>query len=169
VLYRHTQMGWVFLGLCFVLGALLVAIAVANPEARLWPVVGILILLLLAPYKLTVTIDHRALQVRFGPGLIGRSFPLDGIETCAPVRNPWWWGWGIKMMWGYGRTGGWLFSVSGLDAVELRMKNGRYYRIGTDQPAALCQALNTALQGAPASRDSGRGAVTEFAHLPNSS
>jgi len=41
-------------------------------------------------------------------------------------------GWGIRW------TGsGWLFNVSGLDAVELSLKSGRRFRIGTDDPRGL--------------------------------
>jgi len=38
---------------------------------------------------------------------------------------------------------GWrLYSVSGLDAVELHLKNGDIRRIGTDDPKGLAAALN---------------------------
>jgi hypothetical protein len=57
------------------------------------------------------------------------------------VRNRWWWGWGIRRI---GR-GQWLFNVSGLDAVELSMKNGKTYRIGTDEPQRLCEVVQSRL------------------------
>ena len=31
----------------------------------------------------------------------------------------------------------WVFSVSGFDAVEIQMKDGKIYRIGTDVPEDL--------------------------------
>jgi len=31
----------------------------------------------------------------------------------------------------------WIFNVSGFDAIELTMKNGRIYCIGTDEPEKL--------------------------------
>jgi hypothetical protein len=41
----------------------------------------------------------------------------------------------------------WIFNVSGFDAVEIIMRNGKIYRIGTDIPsgleAAIKQAINT--------------------------
>ncbi len=40
--------------------------------------------------------------------------------------------------------GRWLFNVSGRDAVELKMKSGRTYRIGTDRPDALEAAVRAA-------------------------
>jgi len=52
------------------------------------------------------------------------------------VRNQWWWGWGIRLI-----PGGWLYNVSGLDAVELKMKNGRIFRIGTDEAQRLAEFI----------------------------
>lgn len=39
---------------------------------------------------------------------------------------------------------GWLFNVSGLDAVELELINNRRFRIGTDEPQRLIAAIQTA-------------------------
>lgn len=40
---------------------------------------------------------------------------------------------------------GWLYNVEGLGATELRMRNGRRYRIGTDEPERLETAIKDAL------------------------
>jgi hypothetical protein len=48
------------------------------------------------------------------------------------VRNHWWNGFGIRM-----RPGFRLYNVSGLDAVELRLKSGGVRRIGTNDPDGL--------------------------------
>ena len=68
----------------------------------------------------------------FGPGFWKMRVTIDEIEVCEPVRNRWWWGWGIRY---FGR--GWLYNVSGLDAIEIRLKSGKHIRIGTDEPEAL--------------------------------
>jgi len=52
------------------------------------------------------------------------------------VRNAWWNGFGIRM-----RRGFRLYNVSGLDAVELRLKSGDIRRIGTDDAQGLAAAL----------------------------
>jgi len=39
----------------------------------------------------------------------------------------------------------WIFNVSGFDAVELIMKNGKIYRIGTDEPIKLESAITVAV------------------------
>jgi hypothetical protein len=70
--------------------------------------------------------------LRFGIGVIRRRFPIAAIESARTVRNPWYCGWGIHRI-----RNGWLFNVSGFDAVELGMADGRRYRIGTDEPDRL--------------------------------
>ena len=35
----------------------------------------------------------------------------------------------------------WIYNVSGFDAVEIIMRNGRIYRIGTDVPGELETAI----------------------------
>ena len=53
-------------------------------------------------------------------------------------KNRWYNGWGIRLI-----PRGWIFNVSGFDAVEIQMKNGRRYRIGTDEPEALLAAIQS--------------------------
>jgi hypothetical protein len=35
----------------------------------------------------------------------------------------------------------WIYNVSGFDAVEIKLKNGKVYRIGTDEPKKLEQTI----------------------------
>ncbi len=89
---------------------------------------------------LTVKVDGEEVSVRFGVGLIRKRFPLSEIESHSAVRNPWYYGWGLR------RTPiGWLYNVSGLEAVEITLKDGRKVRIGTDDPAGLEAAIGAAL------------------------
>ncbi len=53
------------------------------------------------------------------------------------VRNPWYYGWGIRLT-----PLGWLYNVSGLSAVDVVLEDGRHVQIGTDQPEALERALH---------------------------
>jgi hypothetical protein len=54
------------------------------------------------------------------------------------VTNPWWYGWGIRLI-----PGGWMWNITGNQAVELKLKSGRLLRIGTDEPEALETAIRT--------------------------
>jgi hypothetical protein len=35
----------------------------------------------------------------------------------------------------------WIYNVSGFDAVEIKLKNDKIYRIGTDEPKKLEQTI----------------------------
>jgi hypothetical protein len=39
----------------------------------------------------------------------------------------------------------WIYTVSGFDAVEITLKNGAIFRIGTDEPKALEQSIQQAI------------------------
>jgi hypothetical protein len=100
---------------------------------------------LLLFFSLTVEIDGEVLRFRFGIGLIRKSIPLGEIVKAEPVRNRWIYGWGIHMT-----PTGWLYNVSGLEAVEITLKSGKSLRIGTDQPNELAAAINRAREKARA-------------------
>jgi len=39
-----------------------------------------------------------------------------------------------------------IFNVSGFDAVEIKMKNGKIYRIGTDEPEKLKNVVTQVIE-----------------------
>jgi hypothetical protein len=86
--------------------------------------------------SLTVEVSGTEIRWYFGPGLWDYRIALSDIEGVRIVRNTWLNGFGIRM--GPGRR---LYNVSGLDAVELRLKTGDIRRIGTDDPHGLTAAL----------------------------
>lgn len=97
------------------------------------------ILIILASFgTLTVAIDGQFLKFRFGWGIFRKKFLLNEIASVRKVKNHWYYGWGIRL-WFWPKM--WIFNISGFDAVELTMKNGKIYRIGTDEPNALEEAL----------------------------
>ena len=104
--------------------------------------VGVLFLVISALfYRLQVTVTDSAVRVRFGIGLIKKTIPITAIVSAEPVRNSWWYGWGIRVY-----PKGWLFNISGLDAVELQMKKGPRLRIGTNDPVGLTGAVQARLR-----------------------
>ena len=142
--YRHTQFGRVIAACCLpgLVPVVVLVWYIRTPEVN-WvaaAIVGVLVLVLLLFGSLTVEVSGGDLRIRFGIGLIRKRWPLDGIESCRPVRNLWIYGWGIRKI-----PGGWLYNVSGLDAVELKLKSGKMVRIGTDEPQALSAALEKEL------------------------
>ena len=41
---------------------------------------------------------------------------------------------------------GWMYNVSGLDAVEIELKGGGRFRIGTDEPDELVRAIRQGME-----------------------
>ena len=137
--YRHTQFGWAIVTSTLLPIGILGSVALASRSFA--PLLGLIPLLVIVPVfaSLTVAVTDAAVLLRFGVGLIRKRFPLDDIESAAPVTNSWISGWGIRLI-----PGGWLYNVSGTDAVELRLRNGRTVRVGTDDQEALLAALSEA-------------------------
>ena len=141
--YRHTQFGAVVVGSLAASALVLAGLGLAFGDPVFLyggPVmIGIMALLF---YNLTVEIDATHLRFRFGIGLIRKRIPLAEIADARPVRNSWLYGWGIH------RTPhGWLYNVSGWDAVEITLTSGQRLRLGTDEPRRLAQILRLAREG----------------------
>lgn len=93
---------------------------------------------LLIFYKLTIIIDSESVSFRLGNGMIKKRYPLKEIKSCKAVKNPVAAGIGIRMI-----SNGWLYNVSGLQAIELSFKNRKsVVRIGTDQPDKISDLIN---------------------------
>ena len=152
--YKHTQIGYLML---IVTLAVLVFFAWLQITARAEPTsvdsgtnfavtaIMALILFILASFgSLTVSIDEQRITIKFGWGIFRKEFSTSDIASATQVKNHWYYGWGVKVwFWPYM----WIYSVSGFDAIEITMKNGKIYRIGTDTSgeleAAIKQAINT--------------------------
>lgn len=141
VIYRHRQVGTVMLVAFGTVAAVSLVGVVLQWGGLAWVAIlvgGVAAAIVFG--TLTVEVADGRLMLWFGPGLIRRTFPLVQIQSVRPVRNRWYYGWGIRLV-----PGGWLFNVSGLNAVEITLASGRRYRIGTDEPQALNQAIERAL------------------------
>ncbi len=105
--------------------------------------VMVLILFILSSFAtLTTSIDEKCLRIKFGYGIFTKKFALNEIASAQTVKNRWYYGLGIKV-WFWPKM--WIYSVSGFDAVEIIMKNGKIYRIGTDVPEELERAIRVAV------------------------
>jgi hypothetical protein len=138
--YRHTQVGWVILGVVAVMAAF-IFYRLPGPPATPSPVPVLVILALVASLfaTLTVEVDREAVRLHFGVGLVRKRILLAHVSAWQAVRNPWYWGWGIRLT-----PCGVLWNVSGLEAVELALPGGRRFRLGTDEPDALVSAITRA-------------------------
>jgi hypothetical protein len=137
--YQHTQRGILMIAALLVAAVVAASVASMEPSPTRWLglvlTVGFAILAGLFS-SLTVVVDDDELRWYFGPGAWSYRLSPAEIESVRVVRNSWLNGFGIRM-----RPGFRLYNVSGLDAVELKLKTGEIRRIGTDDPAGLAAAL----------------------------
>ena len=140
--YKHTQIGYLLiaaLGAAVLMIGNLVLATNFNTSAILLLTFMILCLVLFA--TLTVQVNAQEINLHFGIGVIRKRFALKDVQTYRVVKNPWYYGWGIHLI-----PGGWLYNVSGWEALELQMKDGRKYRIGTDDTRGLIDAIRAYIQ-----------------------
>ncbi len=135
--YRHKQVGYLMITLLIIplLSLLFVAIFFEFSLSLLIGLFVLLVALVLFP-SLEVEVGKMELILKFGFGIISKKFNLENIKFCRIVRNPWYYGWGIRLT-----PYGWLYNVSGLSAIEIETKNGKKYRIGTNEPQKLKYAI----------------------------
>lgn len=150
--YKHTQIGYLMLVVTFAVLVLFIWVysaALTEPPSVdsgpnfVMTAMMVFILLLLASFTiLTVSIDENLLRIRLGYGIFSRKFALNQIASVQVVKNHWYYGWGIRL-WLWPKM--WIYNVSGFDAVEIAMKNGKVYRIGTDAPKELEVAIQRSI------------------------
>lgn len=146
--YKHTQIGYLMICTTLIVLAFfawLQIMARAEPPSvdsgtnfAMTAIMALILVILASFSTLTVAIDARLLKIRFGWGIFSKTFRLAEIASVKKVKNHWYYGWGIRL-WFWPKM--WIFNVSGFDAIELTMKNGKIYRIGTDEPNMLSEAL----------------------------
>ena len=138
--YEHTQIGHVIIW--SLLAIILIVSGFAGLSHREIPLVVSIILLvcLVLFYKLRITIEDETLCASFGPGIIRKRVRLAEIVGCEQIRIRWWYGWGIHLT-----PFGWLYNVSGLDAVAITLRAGRKFALGTDDPHGFLAALRAAI------------------------
>ncbi|PPT06959.1 hypothetical protein CKA32_002634 [Geitlerinema sp. FC II] len=137
MIYQHTQIGWAILAAFGAVAVLIVGLMLFRPS---WILdIGVLVILVLLAVvfgTLTVQVGNGKVRCWFGPGWIRKEFELVAIDEVSVVRNRWFYGWGIRLT-----PEGWMFNVSGFDAVQLHLATGKRFRIGTDEPEKLEAAI----------------------------
>jgi hypothetical protein len=135
--YRHTQIGYAIIYALLIPAFISCAIATISPMMRVALIPAVILLLsALLFWKLTVKIDNEILRASFGLGLIRKTARVADIASCEPIRIRWWYGWGIHFT-----PYGWLYNVSGWDAVAITLRNSRRFSLGTDDPQGLAAAI----------------------------
>ena len=151
--YKHTQISYLMLVVTLAVLVLFTWIQItarAEPPSvdsgtnLLITAVMVLVLFTLESFTtLTASIDKNCLQIKFGYRIFRKKFLLGEILSTKQVKNHWYYGWGIRL-WLWPKMM-WIYNVSGFDAVEIIMKNGKTYRIGTDTPSELEVTIKQAI------------------------
>ena len=138
--YRHTQIGYLTL-IVILVAALGIGVSLPNEVRPVTLGVAVLLVVIAVLFSsLTVEVGDGELRFHFGPGFWRKRVALDEVTAATSTQNSWWEGWGIRIT-----PRGMLYNVSGTRAVEVEVRSGRRFRIGTDEPDALVQAIRTAI------------------------
>lgn len=139
--YQTTQFS---LPLTVIFGLLLIystMVMIASQFSALPVLVFVLLVVCLVTFTtLTLDITEERLDVRFGPGLLHKAYPLVDICDVRIVNlaqyNA------FRQVW---NVPGWLYNFKTLDAVELEMRNGSLLWIGSDQARQLAKSIENAM------------------------
>ncbi len=137
---------WVLGGMA-ILFLVLPAVLPGDAQWLFWVFDGIgatLLLVLLLFHSLRVWVgrdEHGApkLGISYGIGLFRKTFSLSELRRAKRTKTSWLNGWGIHLT-----NRGWLYNISGFDAVELEFANKKRVQIGTDDPEGLLRAIEEA-------------------------
>lgn len=145
--YKHTQIGYLIIFFLLTLGLFYVWLyrvisAETDSVSTIITIMALVLFILASFLTLKVTIDEEYLRIKFGYGIFRKKFSLQEIASAKTVKNHWYYGWGIRWLL---RPPVLIYNVSGFDAVEIIMKNGKIYRIGTDVPGELEAAIKRAI------------------------
>jgi len=134
-MYEHTQKGALMIVISVLLVLLYAYIWSQADYDMFTSVIMVLVIVLVMSFStLNVRIDNRFLSIKFGYGIYRKSFQIKEIKSAQIVKNHWYYGWGIRY-WFPGKMI--IYNVSGLDAVEIKFRDDKIIRIGTDEPEML--------------------------------
>lgn len=102
---------------------------------------AVLLLVYLLFYGMTTTVDQTKVKIAYGIGLITKRIKVSDITSVCVVSNPWYYGWGIRLI-----PNGMLYNITGSSGVELTLKDStRVIRIGSGAEHRLMSAINAVI------------------------
>ena len=149
-IYLHRQIGTQSLiahGVGFaVLGWLFLRVDLVGTSLPMFATLAFLLVASVVTFT-TLTCKVQSGEFCAECGLLGwpaKRVALSEIAGVLPTKTALISGFGIRIT-----TRGWLYSVSGRNAVIVGMRDGKQFLIGTDEPARLADAINQALGREP--------------------
>lgn len=137
--YKEFQLGWLVVIIIFFMEIFFTYLYMNELGDRplttkvFFIVSGMNAVILLLFYGMTVTVDDEKVKISFGVGMISKTIKIASIKSIDLVKNPWYFGWGIRLI-----PHGWLYNISGSRGIELQFidKKG-VIRIGSKNSAKL--------------------------------
>lgn len=148
VLYEHRQIGWLVIFVIFLLVAVLsvaLSLSAATPDQRTAYDAGVIVMAIVGAMfsSLTIRVTDRSVAWWFGLPQIGRRVALDEIASAAATKTNILEGWGIHLTFWHG----WVWNVSGFNAVQITLRSGTRFAVGTPEPQAVLDAIAGARSG----------------------
>lgn len=131
-MYSHTQIGYA--AIVILLFTLFIMLQIKTS----WFMYGVIGLCMILMSTLTVKVTDKDLVWFFGPYFLKKSISIKDIEEISTVKTSWLNGLGIRHL-----GNAVLYNVSGLEAIEIKLKNNEIIMIGTGEPKKLLDAINS--------------------------
>lgn len=138
--YQHTQSGKLIVLTMLAMAGVMAVLGMCLAW-QLFISVPIVLVTAWVFHSLTIELTTDELRWHFGPGLVSKTVPLADIASAKAVRTTFLEGWGIHLS-----RFGWLYNVSGRDAVAIGLRNGKKFALGTDEPEKLCAIIQQNLR-----------------------
>ncbi len=142
-MHHHRQIGTVTLAASLAASGMTLAWALRSHYSAVIARVLLFLLPSLLFSSLTIEVDRTEVRHYCGPRFWLKRVALESISAVGEKRSSWYECYGIRVT-----AEGMLYSVAGFRVVEIRLRSGVRFRLGTDDPAALVAAIRAGI-GAP--------------------
>jgi hypothetical protein len=146
--YKEITYGWVIL--LFILPGVVLLTFLFAFQAGAKPltfipfliIISLFSIVILLFYRMRVIVWNNKILLSFGVGLIWKAIEIANVESIEVVKNPFYFGWGIRMI-----PKGTMYNISGTRAIELHFKDtNRIVRIGSKNPEQLKREIEARLR-----------------------
>ena len=158
-MYKNTQFAWVIWAILLWLSSFLaVATQLMGFNVGVLGFALLLLIVAIAFYGLTIKVDitQQTISWWFGPGVGKKTLRFDDISYVSPTRNSFRHGVGMRIS-----NDGWVYSAAGFNALEIVLKDGLKYRIGTNDQDNLLKNIPEQLVKLPVPSPSNSKAKTK--------
>ena len=143
-IYEHRQFGTFIVGIAVFIELALASMLAASGEMRkaeafLGPAFVLVAVAAALFSSMTIRVTRTHLEWWLGIKQLGMRVALAEIASAEPVKTNLLEGWGIHLTWH-----GWLWNVAGFNAVQVSLKTGARYALGTPEPEKLAGAIAAA-------------------------